>query len=266
MRDATGPGAGNLGGTMSLKSRLRSGDLTVGAWLTLGSEAIAEICCDAGFDWIAVDLEHSTTSLAATERIVRVVDRAGKTPLVRLADHDATAVQHVMDAGAHGVIVPRVTGRDTLDTISRAMHYPPRGARGVGLARAQGYGARFDEYRAWLERDAVLVAIVEHVDAIETIDAIAGFSDLDACFVGPYDLSASMGFAGQTAHPDVVAACRTVVEACARHGRAPGVHVVEPDPATLEQRVAEGHRFIAYGTDFRMIDAASRAGLRGLRR
>ncbi len=251
---------------MSLKSRLRSGEVTVGGWITLGSEAVAEIFCDAGFDWVAVDLEHSSTSLAQTERVIRVVDRAGKVPLVRLAGCDAVQIQHVMDAGAHGIIVPRVATRRTLQEAHAAMHYPPRGARGVGLSRAQGHGARFDEYRAWLDEHALLVAIVEHADAIAQIDELASSEHLDACFVGPYDLSASMGVPGQTTHPDVLAACLEVVEACARHGRAAGIHVVEPDRALLERRIAEGHRFIAYGTDSRMLDATCRAGLRDLRR
>ncbi len=248
----------------SLKRRLAEGGRSIGSWASLGSPAIVEIMCAAGFEWVAVDLEHSTTTLERTEELIRVISLAGKTPLVRLGSNDPVEIKRVMDAGAHGVIVPNVKSGDEVRAASRAMHYPPRGERGVGLARAQGYGTSFDGYRAWIAESALLVPQIESREAVDRIDEILAIPDVDAFLVGPYDLSASLGVTGQFSHPDYVRALTRVREAGDRHGKPAGIHVVEPDPAQLRQRVAEGFRLIAYSVDFRMIDAASRLGLRAL--
>ena len=132
--------------TEPLKQRLRQGATVVGGWLSLGSPAIAEIYCRAGFDFVVVDLEHSTTSLEHTEAIIRTVDLAGSTPLVRISSLDSVQIKRVLDAGAHGVIVPMVKSEADVERAARAMHYPPRGDRGVGLGRAQAYGPGFRDY------------------------------------------------------------------------------------------------------------------------
>lgn len=251
---------------MSLKARLRRGEAAVGGWLTLGSDAIAEIYCDAGFDWIAVDLEHGSSGVSQVERIARLGHAKNVPVLARLSGWDPVEIQHVMDAGVQGVIVPQVTGPDDLASVRSAMFYPPRGHRGVGLARAQGYGARFDEYREWLEQGAVLVAMIENAEAVAQLEGIASFDEVDALFVGPYDLSASLGQPGQLDHPSVVTACEKVLETCAKHERAAGIHVVEPSVDDLQRRLDDGYRFVAYSVDFRMIDAACRTALGGVRR
>lgn len=250
----------------TFKQRLAAGEVTLGGWVSLASEAVAEIMCAAGLEWVAVDLEHSTTALADAERLIRVIDGRGRAPLVRLTANDPQQIKRVMDAGAHGVIVPNVRGREDVLRTVRAMHYPPRGERGVGLARAQGYGASFGSYRAWLETSAVLVAQIEHVDALAELDAILGVPELDAVLIGPYDLSASMGAPGVFDAPGFVDAMATIRRAAAARGKPAGIHVVEPDPAALRARLDEGYRLVAYSVDFRMIDVACRAGVDVLRR
>ncbi len=250
---------------MGLKERLRAGKTVVGSWLSLANPAIAEIMCEAGFEWIAIDLEHSTTSLSQAEALIRVIDGHGRAPLVRLSTSQPEAasvqIKRVMDAGAHGIILPMVCDRETLESAWRAMHYPPGGTRGVGLSRAQGYGARFESYRAWLEDSAVLVAQIEHRDALDHLDEIFGFDGLDATLVGPYDLSASLGHPGSFDHPRVTGALKEIQAAANEHGVPAGIHVVEPDPELLRARIAEGYRFVAYSVDFRMVDVACRAAL-----
>jgi len=250
----------------AFKRRLASGETVLGGWASLASEAIVEIMCEAGFDWVAVDLEHSATALADAERLIRVIDGRGRVPLVRLTGNDPQQIKRVMDAGAHGVIVPNVRGREDVLQAVRAMQYPPRGERGVGLSRAQGYGASFEAYREWLERSAVLVAQIEHVDAIGQLGDILDVAELDAVLIGPYDLSASMGWPGAFHEPRFVEAVAEIRRAAAARGKPAGIHVVEPDPAALRARVDEGYRFVAYGVDFRMIDVACRAGVDALRR
>lgn len=247
--------------TSDLKAQLASRALTLGGWVTLGSDAIAELMCDAGFDWIAIDLEHSTQTLATAESAIRVVSRAGKAPLVRLSRNDPSEIAKVMDAGAHGIIVPRITGRADAEAAWRAMHYPPRGQRGVGLARAQGYGASFGAYQEWLASSSVLIVQIEDARVLDQLDELFAFPGVDGYLLGPYDLSASLGVPGRLDHPDVANAAALALAAAERHGRAAGIHVVEPDPSALRARLAEGYRFVAYGVDFRMIDVACREGI-----
>ncbi len=131
--------------TISLKQKMRSGQQTVGSWITLAHPAIAEIMARAGFDWLVVDLEHSVITIREAEELIRTISLCGATPLVRLTANDAAQIKRVMDAGAHGIVVPMVkTKEDAVRAVS-AVQYPPTGTRGVGLARAQGYWATFNE-------------------------------------------------------------------------------------------------------------------------
>lgn len=215
----------------------------------------------AGFDWLAVDLEHSTITIREAEDLIRVIDLCGVDPLVRLTSNNRDLIKRVMDAGACGVIVPMVnSGADALAAV-QAVYYPPKGKRGVGLARAQGYGPRFHQYREWLERDgAVVIAMIEHIDGVNNLGEILAVEGIDGYFIGPYDLSSSMGLSGQLEHPDVLAAIERV-RATARAMKKPGgVHVIEPIPARLREFMAQGFTFLAYSLDIRMLDATARAG------
>jgi 2-dehydro-3-deoxyglucarate aldolase len=244
---------------------LASGEIALGGWLTLGSDAIAELMCDAGFDWLSIDLEHSTQTLATAESLIRIIDAKGKSPLVRLSQNDPSEIAKVMDAGAHGIIVPRISGRADAEAAWQAMHYPPRGRRGVGLGRAHGYGAGFSTYREWLESSALLIVQIEDARVLDALDDLMSFPGVDGYLLGPYDLSASLGVPGQLDHPDVANAARLALAAAKQHGRAAGIHVVEPDPAQLKARLSDGYRLVAYGVDFRMIDVACREGVRATR-
>ena len=248
----------------NLKQALRNGEVCVGSWLALANEGIAEILCDAGYRWLAIDLEHSATSLRETERLIRVIDAHGVTPLVRVSSHDTVQMKRVMDAGAHGLIVPMVNERADVTLAAESMHYPPAGHRGVGLGRAQGYGERFDAYRGWLAESAVLIPQIEHVDALNHLDGIVGHPAVDAVFVGPYDLTASMGLPGQftsSVYLEALAKIRAVAD---QHNVPAGIHVVEPDPSALRATVADGYRFIAYSVDFRMVADSAKKGLAAL--
>ncbi len=247
--------------TESLKERLRAGATVLGGWLSLGSPAIAEIFCRAGYDFLVVDLEHTTTSLETTEQLIRTVDLCGAVPLVRLSSLDPVQIKRVLDAGAHGVVVPMVTCAGDVERAARAMHYPPRGDRGVGLGRAQAYGASFREYVEGFAGRAVLVPQIENREAVAQIDAILAHPDVDACLVGPFDLSASLGVPGDFEHPTFRAALDTIERAAARAGVALGFHQVAPNPSALRQKRQAGYRFLVYGVDFSLLDAACRDGV-----
>lgn len=246
---------------MTLKKRLASGKPVVGSWITLAHPSIAEILARAGFSWIGIDLEHSVITIREAEELIRVVDLCGVAPLVRLTSNDADQIKRVMDAGARGIIVPMVNSAADAERAVAAVRYPPDGRRGVALARAQGYGAGFEAYRKWLKSDAVVIAMIEHVDGVANVEAILAVDGIDGCFIGPYDLSASLGIPGKTRDARVQAAMRQVKRAADKLGKPAGLHVVEPDPAMLKRRLREGYRFVAYSLDTRMIDVAARQAL-----
>lgn len=250
-----------------LRETLRGGRPSFGSWLQFGHPGIAEAMAQAGFEWIGIDLEHSVISLETAFTLIQVIELSGCVPLVRLSANDPVQAKRVMDAGAHGVIVPAVQTVDGARRAVASVKYPPSGARGVGLGRAHAYGPRFADYVRELEEFAVVVVMIEHKDAVERVEEILGVSGIDAVFVGPYDLSASYGIPGQFEHRLMHEALARILGAAKTAGIAPGIHVVHPPISQVRDRVAEGFRFIAYGGDMLFLVPAARAAaaeLRGL--
>lgn len=250
---------------MNLKERIRSGRATIGSWITLGHVGIAEIMASAGFDWLVVDLEHSVIAIDTAGDLIRVIDLCGVAPLVRLTSNHPDQIKRIMDAGAHGVVVPMVTCAGDAARAIAAVHYAPEGARGVGLARAQGYGVRFKEYFAWQKENAVVIVQIEHKSALDHLDEILTVPGVDGFIIGPYDLSCSMGIPGEFGHSDFIAAMERIRTTGERLGVAAGLHIVEPDQERLAQTLREGYRFIAYSVDIRLLDVGVRQGLQRFR-
>ena len=239
--------------------------VTIGSWIQIGSPAVGEIMASAGFDWLVVDLEHTTITLREAEELIRVIDLKGVVPLVRLSSNNSEQIKRVMDAGAHGVIVPMVNSASEALAAVQAVKYPPLGHRSIGLARAQGYGARFDEYLEWQKDQTIIVVQIEHVDAVANVEAIFEVEGIDAYIEGPYDLSGSLGTPGSFDSPQFLAALNKVHSAGERYGIPGGVHIVEPDLDELRECISQGNCFIAYGMDTRMLDIACRRGLESVR-
>ena len=243
--------------TAQFKIKLKENkELCLGSWITLGHPSIAEIMCNSAYDWLCVDLEHSTITLSQAEDLIRVIDLSKKTPLVRLSNNDPIQIKRVMDAGAQGIIVPMVNSlKDAKDAFA-SIHYPPLGKRGVGLARAQKYGSSFKEYQAWLKESSILVVQIEHIEAVNNLEEIFSYDGIDAFIIGPYDLSASMGMPGEFNHPDFLNALTKIKEAGVKFNLPGGTHVVEPDVEELKNRISDNYKFIAYSVDIRMIDSS----------
>ncbi len=250
---------------MQLKLKLSQGELTIGSWITLGHPAIAEIMAAAGFDWLVLDMEHSVLELSEIQILIQVLDGQQCPAIVRLTSNHPDQIKRVMDAGATGVMVPMVKSAADARAAVQGVYYPPRGQRGVGLARAQGYGARFQQYRKWLEDNAVIVAMIEHVDAVNAIDEILAVDGIDAYIIGPYDLSGSMGRPGELDHPEVQSAIAQVLEAGRRSGKPGGIHVIEPNQEELQRRIAAGFNFLGYGLDIRILDSLCRSHMQNIR-
>jgi 2-dehydro-3-deoxyglucarate aldolase len=250
----------------SLKNSLAINHLTIGSWITLAHPAIAEIMARAGFDWLTIDLEHSAITIREAEELIRVISLSGVPPLVRLTSNDSNQIKRVMDAGAHGVIVPMVNSREDAKKAVQSLYYPPVGQRGVGLARAQGYGTSFSAYQKWLKDEAVIIVMIEHIDAVNNLEEILTVPGIDGFIIGPYDLSTSMGIPGRFEDPCMVEAIEKIRTISSALGKTGGLHVVEPDSAKLREAIGNGFRFLAYSLDIRILDVHSRLGLEECRR
>ncbi|GMV21716.1 MAG: hypothetical protein AMXMBFR57_16650 [Acidimicrobiia bacterium] len=244
----------------AIKDRLRAGNVTTGAWLSLPHVSVGEIVAGAGFDWVVVDTEHTAVDVSEVLPMILAIERRGAVALVRLASNDPVQCKSVMDSGAAGVIVPMVNTRAEAELAVASVKYPPQGIRGVGLARAHGYGPGFDSYMEAANRDSLVIVQIEHIEGVNNIEEIVSVPGLDGTFIGPYDLSASLGLAGQLEHPEVVAARQRVLEATRSRGLASGVHVVHPATAEQEmrRRIAEGYQFIALSSDMLLLGHAHR--------
>ncbi len=230
-----------------VRGKLRRGEPTIGTWMQLADDSVAEIMGAAGFDWVAIDLEHGRFAEAQLPSLFRAIEATGTLPFVRLGEVSAYRIKAALDAGAKGLILPMIESAEQLErAVSWAM-YPPRGTRGVGYSRANLFGSNFDTGIS--AAPPLIVAQIEHIRAVDGIDALLSVSGLDAIMIGPYDLSASIGATGAFGDEAYKRALSTVIAACKRHGVPCGLHVVQPDEEALRQAIAAGHRFVAYGTD-----------------
>jgi 2-keto-3-deoxy-L-rhamnonate aldolase RhmA len=236
-------------------------NIKIGTWLTLAHPAIAEIMAKAGFDWIAVDLEHTVITIREAEELIRVINLCGVVPFVRLTSNDENLIKRVMDAGAHGVIVPMVKTAEEAQRAVDAVKYPPIGTRGVGLARAQGYGPDFDRYKEWVSQGSKVIVQIEHIDAVDHLREIFSVKGINGYIIGPYDLSGSMGKPGQFEDADVVATINKIKSIASEMEMPAGIHIVEPNLEELSLRIEEGYEYIAYSVDARMLDVSCRKGL-----
>ncbi len=240
--------------TQSLKSRLLDGLPCIGAWSTVPSAAVAEAMASCGFHWLAVDLEHSAIEVADVLPIFLAAERYGVAPFVRLPSADPYLGRRCLDSGAAGLIVPVVNSAAAFAEFAQHCYYAPRGRRGACLSRANGWGDTFDGYNR--DFQPILVPQIESRAGVADVDAIAALDCVDALFIGPYDLSADLGIPGNFETAEIKAAMGQVLDACKRHGKAPGIHQVAPSPEALRQRLDEGYQFIAYSTDMVAMRAA----------
>ena len=248
-----------------LKTRIAAREVTIGTWMNIGHAAVAEIMADAGFDWLVIDLEHTAITIREAEELIRIVDLKGVTPLVRVSANDPVQIKRVLDAGAGGVIVPMVNSAADAAAAVRAVKYPPVGTRGVGIGRAHRYGPGFAEYESTVNESTIVVAQIEHKDAIANLGEIQGTPGIDATIIGPYDLSASVGRPGLLDDPVVVALLRRYEADSKAAGKPLGVHVVPPRIELLQEKIAAGYTFLAYSVDFLFLGEACRGDLARLR-
>lgn len=233
---------------LEIRKNLRSGGISVGSWMQIPHASIAEIMGQSGYDWVAIDMEHGSICTSQLPDLFRALELGGTLPLVRLATGSAEECKRALDAGAGGVIAPMIETASQLIGIRDGCRWPPAGNRGVGFSRANLFGRNFENYQ--FEAQApLLVAMIENKRAIINLDEILRVDGLDAVLIGPYDLSASMGSAGNFSKDEFVDALAEIHNKCANHSVACGIHIVLPSFEDFNCKIKEGYRFIAFSID-----------------
>lgn len=235
--------------TASLRKKLHNNEVTIGSWITLGHPAIPEIMSHANFDWLVVDIEHTIIDLPMVQNLISITQSRDMLALVRVSKNEEVVIKRVLDAGADGVIVPMINSQEEAERAVKYAKYPPYGTRGVGLARAQGYGYQFDDYLR-KSSELIVIAQIEHYHGINNLESILSVEGIDGSLIGPYDLSSSLGKPGDFGDDEVAEKLETYKSICNSLNRPMGYHMVSSLSSDVKQKIKEGYTFIAFGTDF----------------
>lgn len=233
-----------------------SPEALIGAWVTSGSETAAEIVSNAGFDWVLIDAEHAPYGLETVLGLLRAMGGSPAAPVVRLPHNDTVLIKQYLDLGAQNLMIPMVDSVADAERAVAAMHYPPRGVRGVGsaLARSSRWNA-VPGYLAAASETVSLTVQIESAAAVENAAEIAAVDGVDQLFVGPSDLAASMGLLGQQTHPDVVAAVDESFRAARDAGKKVGVNAF--DISQAQKYIEVGASFVCVGADVQLLSNAA---------
>lgn len=243
--------------------RLRSGVLLLGTILTLPSPEIAELLSQAGFDWLFIDMEHTSLGVKDVQRILQAVGREFPC-LVRVPAKSEAWIKKVLETGPAGIIVPHVNTPEEVEQILRCAKYPPEGARSVGISRAQGYGLKLQDYMENANQALIVVPQVEHIDAVLNLESYVKVPGLSAVFVGPYDLSGSIGKLGKVSDPEVIGMIQKVQIICSSAGIVTGIFGV--DAEAVKFYIDIGYSLVAVGTDTCYLSESVQDTLQSLRK
>ena len=237
------------------KRLLKEGKVTFGLWITIDSTDIAEIISKLGFDWLVFDMEHAPLTIKDIQKMIQVINDSEVTPLVRVAWNDPVLVKLVLDVGVHGILFPWISSREEAELAVKSTKYPPKGIRGYGPRRASMYGLKIKEYLASADEEVMVIAQIETRKAIENLNEILSVKGVDAIFIGPYDLATSLGYLGDPSHPEVQEAIKNILEKALKHNVPAGIYI-PPEPELALKYIDMGFKFIALGSDVRMLISA----------
>lgn len=234
-----------------LRGKLAGRDPAFGLWVTLATATMTELALDAGLDWVCIDMEHGATEYRDVVEHARAARGSDLAVLVRVPSVSVDPIKRCLDLGADGIVLPLVRSARDVEAALGWARYPPAGTRGLGGERAQRWGSRLEEYIATADDEIMVIPMIETADAVSAIDEIFAVPGLDFAFVGPGDLSASMGHLGAWEGPGVAQAIRHVVERARAADVTLGTYGVGPDD--VRSRCEQGFRFLAIGSDAALL-------------
>ncbi len=247
----------------TLKRDLAAGKVCLGATITMNSPTVAEFMSRVGFDWLWFETEHTSLSLEAVQTMLQATNGAEVSTIVRVPWNDKTMIKRALDLGVDGLILPLVNTAEEAEYAVRAMKYPPQGERGGGLARAQFYGGQMGKYLQSANDEVMTILMIEHIQAVQNIDAILRVKGVDTVMVGALDLSGSMGMLGRTDHPEVEGAIQRVLAACKKASVPCGIIALSPD--AVRTRKEQGFRNFIVGIDVDIFLRAAKQTLEAVR-
>jgi len=212
-----------------------------------------------------VDMEHSVTDYFEAQQLIATIQVKGIKAYVRVGENNTRIIKRVLDAGADGIIVPMVNSKEDAVKAINAVKYPPKGQRGVGLARAQKYGFGFDEYKDNEADDIKLIVQIEHIDAVNNLEDILSLEDIDGTFIGPYDLSGSMGKPGKYNDDDVKEVLQRYEDIAKKYNKLIGFHVIQPDYQLVLDKINKGYNFIGFSLDTLFLGTIARNQMKELK-
>ena len=233
-----------------------------GGWLTIGSSFSAEVISHQDIDWLCVDMQHGIIDYDAAVTMLQAISTTDTTPIVRAPWNEPGIIMKALDAGAYGIIVPLVNDRSQAEAAVSACRFPPRGTRSYGPARAVYYAGA--DYFANANDEVLCIAQIETVEALDNIDEIVAVEGIDAVYIGPQDLTISLGLQPQLdgEAPDYVKARGRVVDACRKANVVAGVHST---PQTAQKRIEEGFRMVLATMDLRALTRAAAEDVKAAR-
>lgn len=233
----------------TLKTKLKNREKVFGGWVSYADTAIAETFAKVGFDFIAIDMEHTTISLNQAKSIITSCHAENTCCLPRPVSHSNDILKPLLEAGADGTIIQMVNTVDEVKKLIEFQKFPPLGNRSYGVNRAHGYGFDFEPYiKSWNESSTFILQI-ESIAAVENIEQLLDFEEVDGVMVGPYDISGSLDVPGEVNHPKVRKAAEKVVEACAKFNKSCSTQVSEATPDTVNDIFDQGYTFAILGSD-----------------
>lgn len=248
-----------------IKEKVQSGGVALGAWISiLNGDAVRAVAA-SGLDWVLIDMEHGSPSIETVDTLVRSAGCDCALPLVRVVWNDINAIKRALDTGAWGLVVPWVNSKEEARSAVRYTRYAPEGLRGCAAGRpSAAWGVDPKEYMQIANDEIMVIAQIETKEAVENIESIVSVEGVDATFIGPSDLSASIGVRGEFWHPKVLGAMDRVLEACEDAGVAPGIAFAR-DVEHVNELIQEGFRFIGVGSDRSFLSAGCRETLAKIR-
>ena len=228
---------------------MKAGETVYGPFINSGSTIACEVAGLCGFDFLMIDSEHGPTDVLLNRDLITAAEYRGCPPLVRVSNASYDLILRTLDVGAHGIMVPQVNTKEKAEAIAYAAHYYPEGLRGVASTRSSDYGfcSPFPRYFELANKRNLTIAQCENLAGVPYLDDICSVEGIDMIFVGPYDLSSSMGQPGQVGYDAIKEVVEKVLEATKKHGKLAGIFTKDAAEAKMYSEM--GFRFIIVGTD-----------------